>query len=151
MLSFQFLLLVGASSVGGGSGGRIGVYLSKPFDFRGAITAVGGAGSSPGGPGTTYIEISDGALIKRMLKIDGMNRGGSSGLKVFLDESGGYYHPLDIVQLTRQAMLSVKEVSARDNDKFIKTYKDTKTRHSTRSAFGLLNLVELSRVTGCLI
>lgn len=115
--TFYALFLLGASfllhgsAVGGGSGGRIGIYLSKPFDFRGDINAVGGTGQSPGGPGTAYIEVSDGAVIRRILRIDGMNRGESSQFRVLLDENEAEYYSFDSIHLTRQALLSVKKVS----------------------------------------
>lgn len=90
------------------------MYLFNPYDFKGTISAVGGAGSPPGGPGTIYIEIQDGAVIKRILKIDGVNRGESTQLRVILDENGGYYEPFDIIKLTRQAAMSVKGVNIID-------------------------------------
>lgn len=103
-------MYAGSSSTGGGSGGRIGIYLSQPFDFRGAIAALGGAGSPSGGPGTTYIEVSDGVSVHRVLRIDGRNREETAGLKVFLDELGGYYHVFDEIELTRKAFVSLQQV-----------------------------------------
>ncbi len=100
----------GSSSHGGGSGGRIGIYLSQPFVFRGAIAAFGGTGSPSGGPGTTYIEVSDGVSVQRILRIDGMNRDETAGFKVFLDEPGGYYHVFDDIELTRKAFVSLQRV-----------------------------------------
>ena len=102
----------GSSSYGAGSGGRIGVYQHKPFDFRGTIATNGGSSSSSanhGGPGTIYLELYDGVTVKRILKVDGLNRGESSNLKMVLNERR--YLPLDIVELKRQAMLSISQVS----------------------------------------
>jgi hypothetical protein len=108
--SFKLSNLLGSSSSGGGSGGRVGIYLSQPFGFRGTVAAFGGAGSPSGGPGTVYIEISDGVSVQRILKIDGRNRGETSALKVFLDEPGGYYSVLDKIELTNAAFVSLQQV-----------------------------------------
>ena len=111
---FHFSLLefihVGFLGSGGGSGGRIGIYLSRPFDFRGTIAAYGGSGTPSGGPGTSYFQISDGISVKRILRIDGRNRQEIEGLKVFLDELGGYYHVLDELELTKKAFVSLQQV-----------------------------------------
>ena len=108
------LLHIGRSSRSGGAGGRVAVFISKPFDFRGTITAVGGDGSSPGGPGTCYVEIRDGVAIKRMLWIDGANRGDREHLRILLDENGAEDYSFDRIHLSKQARISVKEVSEQE-------------------------------------
>ena len=109
-LAFLTFFYVGFSGSGGGSGGRIGIYLSQPFDFRGTIGAYGGGGTSAGGPGTSYIQISDGISKTRILRIDGRNREKTEGLRVFLDELGGYYHLLDELELRMKAFVSLQQV-----------------------------------------
>ena len=106
----QIFFNTGYSGSGGGSGGRIGIYLSQQFDFRGSITAFGGAGAYPGGPGTIYIELRDGPSVRRTLWIDGNVRNEIDALKVFLDEPDGYYHVFDEIKLTRKALVSLQKV-----------------------------------------
>lgn len=110
LFSLLDFFYVGFSGSGGGSGGRIGIYLSQPFDFRGTIGAYGGGGTPAGGPGTSYIQISDGISKTRILRIDGRNREKSEGLRVFLDELGGYYHLLDELELRMKAFVSLQQV-----------------------------------------
>lgn len=69
---------------------------------------MGGVGPSAGGPGTTYIEISDGISFRRMLRIDGGDT--TTGSKVFLDEPGGYYQLFDEIEIKRKASVSLQQV-----------------------------------------
>lgn len=109
-LKNNFDFFAGFSNRGGGSGGRIGVYVAEPYDFRGSIAAFGGSGSPSGGPGTIYIEIDNGMSAQRFLRIDGSDRGETAGLKVFLDEPGGFYHVFDGIELKRKAFVSLQQV-----------------------------------------
>lgn len=83
--------------------------MTEPFDFRGVIGAYGGNGSSPGGPGTTYLQIRYGVSVKRILKVYGQNR--QTGRKVFLNESGGYYHVFDTLEIGGKALVSLQQVN----------------------------------------
>jgi hypothetical protein len=60
---------------GGGSGGRISIYLSEYMLFNGNLIATGGNGSYPGGPGTVYVQSDVGTDRWRELWIDNLNRG----------------------------------------------------------------------------
>ena len=60
---------------GGGSGGRIAVYLSEYMLFNGDLVATGGSAVYPGGPGTVFVQTDVGNDRWRELWINNLGRG----------------------------------------------------------------------------
>jgi hypothetical protein len=63
------------SENGGGSGGRISIYLSEYMLFNGNLVATGGNAVHKGGPGTVYVQTDVGDDSWKELWIDNLNRG----------------------------------------------------------------------------
>ncbi|KAK3101710.1 hypothetical protein FSP39_005732 [Pinctada imbricata] len=60
---------------GGGSGGRISVYLPEYLRFKGQLVATGGQGHNHGGPGTVYVKTEFGQTFHDQVWVDNVNRG----------------------------------------------------------------------------
>jgi len=60
---------------GGGSGGRIAIYINENYNFHGHLEAVGGSGGDAGAAGTVFIEATVGVSKHRQLHVDGANFG----------------------------------------------------------------------------
>ena len=60
---------------GGGSGGRISVYLPEFLRFRGQLEATGGSGHNHGGPGTIYVKTEFGQTFHDQIWLDNSDRG----------------------------------------------------------------------------
>ena len=63
------------TDAGGGSGGRIAVFINEKYNFQGSLVAVGGGGADPGAAGTVFIESTVGVSKHRQLHVDGANFG----------------------------------------------------------------------------
>lgn len=63
------------SANGGGSGGRIAIYLSEYMLFNGDLVAIGGTAYYPGGPGTVYVQSHVADNMHKELWIDNLGRG----------------------------------------------------------------------------
>ena len=96
------------SDYGGGSGGRIAVYLRESYRFQGQIQAIGGPSNYPGGPGTIYKHIETEEFIRRELEIDD-NAHSNAPDTVNLEE--GIQYEFDVVNLLRGAKVFL-QVSA---------------------------------------
>ena len=93
------------AAYGGGSGGRIAVYVEEPFRFRGQIQALGGMASNyRGGPGTVYKEIESEDFASKELEIDNNENNGNADT-VSLKED---HYEFDAVTLLGGAKLEVK-------------------------------------------
>ena len=60
---------------GGGSGGRILVFLSELLNYRGKLIAVGGPGYGHGSPGTVYVQSDIGVDRHSQIWVDNRVRG----------------------------------------------------------------------------
>ena len=81
---------------GGGSGGRICVYLSEQHRFLGELTALGGSSSAAhGSPGTVWVNSTVGSDIVTHLWVDHASRGsGCVSYPVYVDVTEiNHFHP----------------------------------------------------------
>ena len=101
---------IGPSNDGAGSGGRIAVYLSERFVFRGVLNALGGSSVDAyahGSPGTVYLNVNVGEEPYRMIQIDNRNR---IDLPVILAESNTTVYLLERVHLIRNGIIAIRQV-----------------------------------------
>ena len=107
MLSFH----VGAASIasghygGGGSGGRVAIFLTSKYRFTGTVTAYGGNGYRPGGPGTVFIQVSVVNVNSTRLIIDNLNRAESYYVTLKVPTS-----KVDVLELRRKAVITFPQV-----------------------------------------
>ena len=90
---------------GGGSGGRIAIFLTSKYRFTGTITAYGGNGYRPGGPGTVYIQVTIANVSSTMLIIDNLNRGESYYVTLKVP-----FSKVDVLELRRRAVVTLSQV-----------------------------------------
>lgn len=90
---------------GGGSGGRVAIFLTSAYRFIGTITAIGGGGYRIAGPGTVYIQQEIGNNTSNRLIIDNINR--AESLYVTLKVSNA---TIDVLELRRRAVLTLPQV-----------------------------------------
>lgn len=106
---------------GGGSGGRICVYISEQLRFLGVLTALGGSSSaSHGSPGTVWVNSTVGSDTVTNLWVDHASRGsGCTSYPVYVDVSTiNNFHPLRTACVHPSVVSLI--ISSSDLESFIK-------------------------------
>ena len=102
----------GHSLGGGGSGGRIGIYLRKPMSFEGLLTAEGGTGQEAGAAGTLYILDNKKLIPRKRLWIRNLKTA-SNKPKTVLYEAGIVNYLFDELQLVGMTRFEIYNLQRR--------------------------------------
>ena len=91
------------------------MYLTNQFRFKGVLHALGGTGTTHGGPGTLYKQITLGDSSEHFLEIDNSNYPSRYGCDspVVLDEVGYTEYIFSGVNLKKKACVTLKQVFSR--------------------------------------
>ena len=90
---------------GGGSGGRLALFLTSALRLGSSFTALGGDGYRKGGPGTVYIHVAIANKTSERLIIDNMNRDESYYVTIKVPKS-----KIDVLELYRRAVITLPQV-----------------------------------------
>lgn len=130
------------SANGGGSGGRIAIYLSEYMLFNGDLVATGGTANYPGGPGTVYVQSHVANNMHKELWIDNLGRG---------DENSCDYSTeidnidLDVIHVENRACAVPTKVSYKQKYPRDCTYSIVNSSRDTRlKILNKISVIELN-------